>query len=110
MMNLPFDAVGSFAALADELHFTRAAARLHVAQPALTKRIQQLERVLGVQLFVRTRRAVRLTSAGELLLEKARQVIRATDELALAARRLADGDAGRLRIGFTPSAPHHVLP
>src|SRR5262252_5798689 len=104
------DALTSFAALADELHFTRAAARLHVAQPALTKRIQQLERALGVRLFVRTRRSVRLTAEGEVLLEKARLVIRAAEDLAATARRLSDGDEGRLRIGFTPSAPHHVLP
>ena len=106
----PLDALASFAALADELHFTRAAARLHVAQPALTKRIQQLERTLGVRLFVRTRRSVKLTSDGEVLLEKARQVIRAAQELTTTARRLSDGEMGRLRIGFTPSAPHHVLP
>jgi len=106
----PLDALASFAALADELHFTRAAARLHVAQPALTKRIQQLERALGVRLFVRTRRSVRLTSEGEVLLEKARQVIRAAEDLTATARRLSDGEQGRLRIGFTPSAPHHVLP
>ncbi len=106
----PLDALSSFAALADELHFTRAAARLHVAQPALTKRIQQLERALGVRLFLRTRRSVRLTSEGEVLIEKARQVIRAAEDLATTARRLSDGETGRLRIGFTPSAPHHVLP
>src|SRR6478672_701836 len=106
----PLDNLTSFAALADELHFTRAAARLHVAQPALTKRIQQLERALGVRLFVRTRRSVRLTSEGEVLLEKARQVIRAAEDLSATARRLSDGEQGRLRIGFTPSAPHHVLP
>jgi DNA-binding transcriptional LysR family regulator len=106
----PLDALTSFTALADELHFTRAAARLHVAQPALTKRIQQLERALGVRLFVRTRRSVRLTSEGEVLLEKARQVIRAAEDLTATARRLGDGEQGRLRIGFTPSAPHQVLP
>jgi DNA-binding transcriptional LysR family regulator len=107
---VPLDALASFAALADELHFTRAAARMHIAQPALTKRIQQLERALGVRLFVRTRRSVRLTSHGEVLLEKARHVLRAADDLAATARRLGDGEIGRLRIGFTPSAPHHVLP
>jgi DNA-binding transcriptional LysR family regulator len=107
---LPLDGLRSFAALAEDLHFTRAASRLHVAQPALTKRIQQLERALGVRLFVRTRRSVRLTADGELLLEKARQVLRAADDLTTTARRLREGEIGRLRIGFTPSAPHHVLP
>jgi DNA-binding transcriptional LysR family regulator len=106
----PLDALASFVAVADELHFTRAAARLNVAQPALTKRIQQLEAALGVRLFVRTRRSVRLTSEGDVLVDKARHVIRAGEDLAATARRLSDGELGRVRIGFTPSAPHHVLP
>src|SRR5262245_56066603 len=111
MNNLPsLDALLAFAALADDLHFTRAAARLHVAQPALTKRIQLLERAMGVRLFVRTRRSVRLTSDGEVLLDKARHVLRAAEDLAATAERLSAGELGRLRIGFTPSAPHHVLP
>jgi len=63
-----------------------------------------------VRLFVRTRPSVRLTSEGEVLLEKARQVIRDAEDLSATARRLSDGEQGRLRIGFTPSAPHHVLP
>jgi DNA-binding transcriptional LysR family regulator len=104
------DALASFAALAEELHFTRAASRLHVAQPALTKRIQQLEHALGLQLFVRTRRSVRLTADGELLLEKAHRVLGAAGDFASTAGRLRSGEIGRLRIGFTPSAPHHVLP
>ena len=111
-MSLPFtlDALASFAALAEDLHFTRAAFRLHVAQPALTKRIQQVEAALGVPLFVRTRRWVRLTSEGEMLLHKARVVLTSAETLMGAALRLRDGEMGRLRIGFTPSAPHHVLP
>src|SRR5439155_25626097 len=64
----------------------------------------------AIRLFVRTRRSVRLTAEGELVLDKARHVIRAGDDLVAMARRLAEGDVGRLRIGFTPSAPHHVLP
>lgn len=107
---LPTDALASFIVLAEELHFTRAAARLHVAQPALSKRIQQLERAWQVRLFVRTRRSVRLTADGEVLLEKARHALRAAEDLSSTARRLSDGETGRLRIGFTPSAPHHVLP
>jgi DNA-binding transcriptional LysR family regulator len=63
-----------------------------------------------VRLFVRTRRSVRLTADGEILLDKARSVIRAAEDLTATARRLSDGELGRLRIGFTPSAPHHVLP
>ena len=59
------DRLSAFMALAEELHFTRAAARLHVAQPALTKRIQQLEGTVGLRLFERSKRVVRLTPAGE---------------------------------------------
>lgn len=107
---ISLDLLASFVALADELHYTRAAARLYVAQPALTKRIQQLEQGLGTALFVRTRRAVRLTPAGELLLPRARQAVQAADDFGTAARRVRDGEIGRLRIGFSPSAPHQVLP
>lgn len=106
----PLETLASFAALAEELHFTRTAARLHVAQPALTKRIQQLERALGIRLFVRTRRSVSLTGDGRVLLEKAQAVLRASSDLTTTARRLKEGEIGQLRIGFTPSAPHHVLP
>jgi DNA-binding transcriptional LysR family regulator len=107
---IPVDSLVSFIVLAEELHFTRAAARLHVAQPALTKRIQQLESRLGFQLFVRTRRTVRLTASGDALLDKARLALKASDDLTATVRRVRDGSMGRLRIGFTPSAPHHVLP
>jgi DNA-binding transcriptional LysR family regulator len=104
------DLLASFVTLAADLHFTRAAERLHVAQPALTKRIQQLEDALDVRLFTRTRRTVSLTAAGELLLPYARRALDARRELESAARRLRDGEIGRLRVGFSPSAPHHILP
>jgi DNA-binding transcriptional LysR family regulator len=107
---ISLDLLASFVALADDLHYTKAAERLHVAQPALTKRIQLLEQLLGTPLFARTRRTVTLTSAGELLLPHARHVLQASGEFAQAARRIHDGEAGRLRIGFSPSAPHQVLP
>lgn len=96
--------------LADELHFTRAASRLQMAQPALTKHIQQLEAKLGVQLFRRDRRSVRLTPEGEILLAKARRTLDAYADVRGTALRLQRGESGRLRIGFTASAPHHVLP
>lgn len=104
------DALQSFVALAEELHFTRAALRLHLAQPALTKRIRQLESDLGFSLFHRTKRSVRLTAEGERLLPDAHAVLAAASQFALAAVQARDGGAERLRIGFTPSAPHHVLP
>jgi DNA-binding transcriptional LysR family regulator len=103
------DSLASFAILAEELHFTRAALRLHVAQPALTKRIRQLEARLGCDLFERSKRHVRLTVAGEQLLPAVHQVLRAVDGLTTDAARVHQGIA-RLRIGFTPSAPHDVLP
>lgn len=110
-MTVPsLDLLASFVAVAEELHYTRAAERVHIAQPALTKRIQQLEETVGSPLFVRTRRSVRLTGAGEVLLANAREVLRAADGFDDAARQLRDGARGRLRIGFSPSAPHHVLP
>lgn len=104
------DALASFVALAEELHFTRTALRLHLAQPALTKRIRQLEDSLGVALFQRTRRQVRLTAEGERLLPDARAVLAAAATFAAAVDRVREGSLERLRIGFTPSAPHHVLP
>ena len=110
MLDLGYDQLKAFVALADELHFTRAAARLHVAQPALTKRIQQLERITGLRLFVRSHRSVRTTPAGDVLLTPARQALAALELVAQTATRAAAGEVGRLRIGFTPSAPHHVLP
>src|SRR5579864_563718 len=100
----------SFTVLAEELHFTRAAERLKIAQPALSKQIQHLEARFGVVLFLRDRRSVRLTPEGELLLDRARRTLDALGELEGTARRLQTGEIGRLRVGFTPSAPHHVLP
>ncbi len=97
-------------AVADELHFTRAAAKLHVAQPALSVQIRELERELGVSLFARTKRSVALTEAGLLLLEHARRVL---DEAALAervAKRAGRGEVGRLAVGFVPPAAGDLLP
>jgi DNA-binding transcriptional LysR family regulator len=107
---LTIDRLAAFVTLAEERHFTRAAGRLHVAQPALTKRIQQLEAALGMPLFARSKRDVRLTAAGEALLEPARAVVSALVALGAKADGVRAGEIGRLRIGFTPSAPHHVLP
>lgn len=100
----------AFLAVADERHFTRAAARLHLAQPALSHQVKQLERELGTALFTRTTRRVELTEAGERFLTHARGVLasvdRATDELEL----LAAGRSGRVRIGFIGTATYDVLP
>lgn len=89
-----------FLAVADELSFTRAAERLHVAQPALSAQIRQLERQLGCELFVRTTRKVELSSHGELLLDDAREIVRLADEAAAKLAAAARGERGVLRIGF----------
>jgi DNA-binding transcriptional LysR family regulator len=99
-----------FVAVAEELSFTRAAARLHIAQPPLSTQIRRLEEELGVALFDRSRRQIALTEAGELLLGEARRLLAQT-ELALAAtRRAGTGESGRLTIGFVPSASTSSLP
>jgi DNA-binding transcriptional LysR family regulator len=100
----------SFAVLAEERHFGRAAERLHIAQPALSQQVKQLERELGVTLFTRTTRRVELTGAGARFAEHARTVLgdvgRAEDDMAL----LASGRAGRVSVGFIGTATYDVLP
>jgi DNA-binding transcriptional LysR family regulator len=93
-----------FVVLAEELHFGRAARRLHVSQPPLSKHIQQLEATMGARLFDRDRRNVRLTTAGEVLLREARAVIA---QLEFAKQAVANADkevVSRVRIGFVPAA------
>ena len=99
-----------FVAVAEELHFGRAAERLFIAQPPLSQQIQQLERELGVSLFQRTSRRVQLTPAGEAFLPEARQVLAGLETAANAARRAARGDTGWLGIGFAASATYDLLP
>jgi DNA-binding transcriptional LysR family regulator len=99
-----------FVAVAEELHFSRAAQRLHIAQPPLSQQIRQLEDELGVRLLERTRRHVQLTDAGRLVLEEARRTLAQADRVIGTARRAAEGSAGFLRIGFSSSAPYTTLP
>ena len=101
----------SFVAVAEELHFGRAALRLHMAQPALSLQIQAMERTLGVLLFARTRRKVDLTEAGRLLLDEARKVLAQAARAEQTVRRAARGEVGRLEIGLTGSLPFNsVMP
>jgi DNA-binding transcriptional LysR family regulator len=92
-----------FAAVAEELHFSRAAERLRVSQPALSKQIRQLERELRFPLFERDRRRVELTAAGEVLLPGARQVLTDWDTVLTAASRRASEEAKLLHVGFQTS-------
>ncbi|GAA5027867.1 LysR family transcriptional regulator [Actinopolymorpha pittospori] len=100
----------SFVAVADEMHVGRAAARLHQAQPTLSRQIAALERDVGVELFSRARRRLTLTSAGEVFLASAREILRRADVAAQDARRAARGEVGTLRVGFVQSATFEVFP
>lgn len=100
----------SFLAVADELHFGRAAERIHLSQPALSQQIKRLERELGVELFARTQRSVALTAAGAALLEPAARILGDTADLASIARRAADGTTGSLGLGYVGSALFSVVP
>lgn len=92
-----------FEAVADEGHFGRAAKRLHMAQPPLSRQIQQLEQELELQLFDRTRRRADLTPAGLVFREHARSVLAAVDAAVVAARRAARGETGRIVVGYLSS-------
>jgi len=99
-----------FVAVAEELHFTRAAERLHIAQPPLSYQIQQLEKDLGVQLFERNRHQVQLTEAGKVLLDEARRIFAQLEQTVRQVRRVGHGEVGFLTLGFVPSASNSVLP
>jgi DNA-binding transcriptional LysR family regulator len=93
--------------LAEELHFRRAAERLHITQPALSQQIARLERQVGIRLLDRTQHRVELSDAGRAVLTPAVEAVRATEAAAAAARAHAAGEAGTLRLGFSPGA-HYV--
>lgn len=99
-----------FAAVAETCHFGRAAERLHMAQPALSQAIRQLEAELGAILLTRTTRQVSLTPAGVYFFDEARRVLQQLDDAADGVRRIADGHRGLIRIGFTGTAAFTQLP
>lgn len=99
-----------FIAVAEELHFGRAAERLHMTQPPLSRQIQQLETELGVQLIDRTTRSVTLTPAGVAFLPDARRILQLAESAALTVRRVPAGDLGTVVVGFTAASAHVVLP
>lgn len=99
-----------FVAVAEELHFGKAAKRLNISQPPLSQQIIQLEERIGVKLFTRTRRRVELTPAGQVLLEDARKILALTGEAVRRAVRAGKGEIGRLAVGYIGSANYSVLP
>ena len=99
-----------FRAVAEELHFGRAAERLHIAQPPLSQQIRQLERELGVTLLVRSTRKVELTPAGVAYLQRAVTILDAVEDAGEQAQRIAAGTEGRLAIGCVGSATYSLLP
>jgi DNA-binding transcriptional LysR family regulator len=99
-----------FVVLAETLHFGRAAARLSMSQPPLSRQIHGLERELGVELFIRGPHGVRLTPAGDALLPHARRLLREADALSAGAKELGRGDVGAVRLGFISTAAYNVLP
>jgi DNA-binding transcriptional LysR family regulator len=103
-MNIELRHLRYFIAVAEELHFGHAAARLNISQPPLSQQIQILEQQIGARLFARTNRSVSLTEAGRQFLADSRQILSQVDDAARAAR-LHHGETGELRIGFTSSAP-----
>lgn len=99
-----------FVAAAEELHFGRAALRLNMTQPTLSRQIQALERALGVQLFDRANRSVKLTTAGAVFLPEAKRIVTLTESAAKWTRRAWQGESGVIRLGFTATAAFIDLP
>ena len=109
-MNIELRHLRYFVVVADELHFGRAARRLHMSQPPLSMQIRALEDLIGTPLFDRTQRRVSLTKAGEVLAREARQILDKTQAAVLAARRASRGELGELVVGFVSTADYNVLP
>lgn len=99
-----------FVAVAEALNFTKAAVQLRVAQPALSRQVQDLEEEIGVDLMKRSPRGVTLTAEGKLFLEEARGILKRTDDSVEKVRALARGDFGEIHIGYAPSPSVEILP
>jgi len=99
-----------YVAVAEALNFTKAAARLSIAQPALSRQVQDLEDEIGVDLLARSPRGVALTAEGKLFLEEVRELLKRADEAVEKTRALARGESGELQIGFSPSPTVEILP
>jgi DNA-binding transcriptional LysR family regulator len=109
-MALDFRALRYFVAVAEELHFTRAAERMYIAQPALSEQIRRLEEELGVELLRRTTRKVELTPAGEEFLLRARRILEEADEALADASRAARGETGSIRVATGATAGVELVP
>ncbi|MFN6570861.1 LysR family transcriptional regulator [Dendronalium sp. ChiSLP03b] len=99
-----------FVTLAEELHFGRAAERLHIAQPPLSQQIRQLEKELGFELFYRTKRNVQLTEAGQVFLSEVQQILKQLQQAIQVGQQTSRGEVGQLVIGFVSSAAYNVMP
>jgi DNA-binding transcriptional LysR family regulator len=99
-----------FSTVATELHFGRAAEKLHIAQPPLSKQIQDLETELGFELFTRTKRSVALTPAGQAFLIEVNQIFQQLDRAIDIGRKTSRGELGQISIGFVGSATYNILP
>lgn len=104
-----FDQLAGFIAVAEELHFGRAAERLSMTQPPLSRQIQKLEKSVGTELLERDNRKVQLTPAGEAFLEEAKRLMALATRAPITARRIATGRSGILRIGFTAASGFSIL-
>jgi DNA-binding transcriptional LysR family regulator len=99
-----------FVVVAEELHFRRAAERLHMSQPPLSQQIRQLEEEVGATLLLRNQRRVELTAAGQAFFIRAREILDAVEDAARQARRVQRGEVGRLAVGFVGSAMYTFVP
>jgi DNA-binding transcriptional LysR family regulator len=104
-----FDQLAGFIAVAEELHFGRAAERLNMTQPPLSRQIQKLEKIVGAELLERDNRKVELTHAGQTFLDEARRLMALAERAPVTARRIASGRSGMLRIGFTAASGFSIL-
>lgn len=109
-MTIEFNQLRCFVTVAEELHFGRAAERLHMTQPPLTRHIQLLEHAVGVALFERTSRSVRLTTAGRVFLTDAIRLLNFAEQATLSARRFGTGETGKVTLGFTAVSGYELIP
>ena len=109
-MNIELRQLRYFLAVAEEMHFGRAAKKLHMTQPPLSQTIQSLEASLGASLFIRSTRSISLTSAGHALIPEARRLLAQTLSLPQLVQRAASGETGHLSLAFVSIADYSVLP